>query len=789
MAAKLCTGGFSAGREGGVYALSGGVSKRRDPRMPKPPYTPKPLDTSSVKLDESLANLSDLLAENAHDMWAAASMKKGWKYGAKWSDQAKQHPQLRAYRDLPAAKRKNYRDGAVETLKSLAAMGYRIEAGENAAVLRTPEFEEKSRATLQAFKNSRLTLAALRRLWEERVPVIWSQNVDIYRRAVDAALKLGEGFVAFDIAAEGLQVFKGDLRLIQLQALALARTGAARRANSILEQLRRSGHQDEETLGLLARTYKDFWQLAVDPEEKRKNLKTSFQLYFEGYKRNRGYYSGINAASMGLIYGEKKQARQIAQDVKDLCLKSLAELAPDSGERYWLEATLAEAELILGNLSRAETYYRKGGTDTGMSSVVISRTRAQARLLLEHLGEDPHRLDACFKLPRIAVFSGHMFDTPARKQPRFPFALQEAVRAELRARLAELNVQVGYSSLACGGDMLFTELLIERDGEVNIVLPFRKDDFIRASVDILPGGNAVKRFENVIKDAASVTTLSELGDASDGAAYDFCNQALSGLALLKSRFLGMDVVPLVIWDERPGGGRGGTQTFVDYWQDKQQAHVEVIPLQKHLATYKVQPAREPAAPAATGSGGATTSTPGVGQEIKAMIFADIVGFTRLHETQIPSFVTHFLGKVAELMDQLPHPPIHKNTWGDAVCAVFDQVSDAGIFALNMRDLVRNTDWSQFGLPRDLNIRIALHAGPVFPCYDPVLKKLTFNGSHVNRTARIEPIAEEGQVYASEAFAALATADGVKEFMCDYVGTKQLAKKYGAIPVFLVRRTL
>jgi class 3 adenylate cyclase len=141
------------------------------------------------------------------------------------------------------------------------------------------------------------------------------------------------------------------------------------------------------------------------------------------------------------------------------------------------------------------------------------------------------------------------------------------------------------------------------------------------------------------------------------------------------------------------------------------------------------------------------------------------------------------------MDQLPHPPIHKNTWGDAVCAVFDQVSDAGIFALNMRDLVRNTDWSQFGLPRDLNIRIALHAGPVFPCYDPVLKKLTFNGSHVNRTARIEPIAEEGQVYASEAFAALATADGVKEFMCDYVGTKQLAKKYGAIPVFLVRRTL
>jgi class 3 adenylate cyclase len=91
------------------------------------------------------------------------------------------------------------------------------------------------------------------------------------------------------------------------------------------------------------------------------------------------------------------------------------------------------------------------------------------------------------------------------------------------------------------------------------------------------------------------------------------------------------------------------------------------------------------------------------------------------------------------------------------------------------------------LPNDLNIRIGLHAGPVFPCYDPVLKKQTFNGSHVNRTARIEPIAEEGQVYASEAFAALAAAEEVAEFTCDYVGTKQLAKKYGAIPVFLVRK--
>jgi class 3 adenylate cyclase len=176
------------------------------------------------------------------------------------------------------------------------------------------------------------------------------------------------------------------------------------------------------------------------------------------------------------------------------------------------------------------------------------------------------------------------------------------------------------------------------------------------------------------------------------------------------------------------------------------------------------------------------------QEIKAMLFADIVGFTKLTEMQIPPFVEHFMGKVAELMAQMKHPPIHKNTWGDAVCCVFDHVAEAGIFALDLRDMVRGTNWNQWSLPNELNIRIALHAGPVFACYDPVLNKLTYNGSHVNRTARIEPVAEEGQIYASQAFAALATAEGVAEFVCDYVGTKQLAKKYGAIPVFLVRRT-
>jgi hypothetical protein len=76
-------------------------------------------------------------------------------------------------------------------------------------------------------------------------------------------------------------------------------------------------------------------------------------------------------------------------------------------------------------------------------------------------------------------------------------------------------------------------------------------------------------------------------------------------------------------------------------------------------------------------------------------------------------------------------------------------------------------------------------------FDPVVRRIGFTGSHVNRAARIEPVAEPGQVYASEEFVAIAelgsavqrTGLGENEgsselgFACEYAGSKQLAKNY------------
>jgi class 3 adenylate cyclase len=746
-------------------------------------YTPRPLDTSKIHLTDEILRLAELFAENAHDVWAQERMAEGWKHGPLRDDAKKEHPCLVPYKKLPESEKRYDRTAALQTVRTLISLGYRKEQTPTDQLIQGGDLEERAKAVLARIKQPALTLSELRRMWEERLPIVWYRDVQIYRRGVDTALRMGESFLAFDMSVEGLLAFKDDLRLIQLQALALARTGATKRANALLEYLRRSGHQDEETLGLLARTHKDFWQISGDPHERQRHLKLSFDLYLDSYKRNRGYYSGINAATTGLIYGEKEIAQTLAREVLDICESTLEVIGPESGERYWLEATLAEAALILGDLKKAEAYYLRGCEQGTMNAVVVSRTRTQARLILEHVCGETNKLDHCFVLPRIAVFSGHMFDRPGRKEPRFPHTMEDAVREEVRARLESLNAQVGFSSLACGGDLIFAESLLERGGEVNIVLPFRKEDFKESSVEIMPGSNWGARFEHVMENAATVIVLNEVGDPHDAAAYEFCNQALSGLALLKSQVLGMDVAPLAVWDGRPGDGAGGTQSFIDYWRKKRESTVEIIPVEVGGKTV----ARSKPLDYQTERLHRSDLIKAPPMEIKAMIFADVVGFTKLNETQIPLFVDKFLGSIADCLARQPNQPAYKNTWGDAVCCAFDHVRDAGVFGLDLRDLVIQTDWSQFGLPRELSIRIALHAGPVFPCTDPILGKRTYNGSHVNRTARIEPIAEEGQVYASEAFSALATAEGVKEFNCDYVGTKQLAKKYGAIPVFLVRR--
>lgn len=90
-------------------------------------YQPKPIDTSSVTLPEDLLALTERLAENAHDIWARQRIAEGWTYGPNRDDAAKKHPDLVPYCQLPEPEKEYDRNAAMETLKAIVALGYRIE--------------------------------------------------------------------------------------------------------------------------------------------------------------------------------------------------------------------------------------------------------------------------------------------------------------------------------------------------------------------------------------------------------------------------------------------------------------------------------------------------------------------------------------------------------------------------------------------------------------------------------------------------------------------------------------
>ncbi|MBM3274990.1 MAG: adenylate/guanylate cyclase domain-containing protein, partial [Candidatus Sericytochromatia bacterium] len=241
---------------------------------------------------------------------------------------------------------------------------------------------------------------------------------------------------------------------------------------------------------------------------------------------------------------------------------------------------------------------------------------------------------------------------------------------------------------------------------------------------------------------------------------------------------------LAVWDGHPGDGPSGTEAQIRVWQAAG-FDVDVVDLTAITrSTGLLRPGGEGhPVPAPE-----TADPPDFQQRVMAMLFADAVGYSQLNEEQIPIFVREFLGSVAHLLDRSPHKPVMKNTWGDAVFFVFEGIENAGALALDLRDRIRGTDWVAHGLPERMNLRIALHAGPVYGFTDPVTAHPNFSGTHVSMAARIEPITPPGEVYCSEPFAVLAATRGVTAFACDHVGRTPLAKKYGIFPTYHLRRT-
>ncbi len=95
-------------------------------RQVKQMYQPKPEDTSEVILSEEILNMTEMIARNTHENWAKNKMDDGWTYGEELDEEKRTHPCLTEYDNLSEEDKDYDRVTAMETIKLLLKMGYKI---------------------------------------------------------------------------------------------------------------------------------------------------------------------------------------------------------------------------------------------------------------------------------------------------------------------------------------------------------------------------------------------------------------------------------------------------------------------------------------------------------------------------------------------------------------------------------------------------------------------------------------------------------------------------------------
>ncbi|MBT3568431.1 MAG: hypothetical protein HN494_06265 [Opitutae bacterium] len=611
-------------------------------------------------------------------------------------------------------------------------------------------------------------------------------------------IDVGDSLLAYDVAKVGLKKFPEDRTLSQKAASALINAGSPLKATHILEELVAVGDRDVEAHSLLASAYKDLWQYASDPESKKRYAELAIARYKEGFsttsfdafKQSRvkdvgtEYYPCINVAFMYLLSGDAEEARSYSTRALEICRN----LKLNSLGDYWSQATTGEAYLIEGELDASLEAYAEAVAMPDAEPAKIATTRTQA-IQIASAYEDPmvlEQITGVFPQTGIIACSGHVIDKKGGSI-RFPSEAEALAKVEIEAALDKLDCSYGFSSAACGTDILFIEAMLARGGEVHVFLPFNKKDFIETSVR-RAGGNWVQRFERALDKAQYVHYVTEEEYLGDDTLFELCNDVLVGFAAMRAHTLDEDPKLLVLWNGE-GGSTGGTGQLVTRWS-KRFGPPEIIDSTQMLASASIEstPVRKSGEtqPAFLVAASRTAET-GPVRLVKTMLFADVQGFSKLPDSDSPVYVEQFLGGLASLLDKQSRRPAFINTWGDAIFCVFDEVEDGLAFALDLRDFVSQTDWSEKGLPFDFDIRIALHAGPAYAAHDPLLRRTNFFGSHVNKAARIEPIALPGCVYVSETVAGLLSF-GHDDFDFEYVGNIELAKGFGSFPIYLLQRS-
>ena len=396
--------------------------------------------------------------------------------------------------------------------------------------------------------------------------------------------------------------------------LVLGRLGKTHEAKVHMTRVAEQYAQDTEAQGILGRVYKDLWQLEWKDTEKLKERQQQAVVssgyiagavgsYLFATRKHLDYYNGINVVSLLKLLehlhiatgdepvdckiGNWEDLISVVRFAAQCALERIVPGSEHEQDAVWALATLGELELVAGDADKARKLYSQAAYAPGTTYFQINsmldqvylfesldfRPKAatgvknvleQRRTVLQQESGGLNKSTPRFK--KVVVSSGHMIDTPARSDERFPPRKAGKVRERIAEQLETWDIGAGDLAI-CGGargaDILFAELCAERGTTVWLFLALPEGEFLEQSVR-LPDSDWEQRFF-ALRERVGVGVspqIERLKSPPKGASvFSRNNLWIINTARVEANDP-KNLYAVLVWDEIPtGDGPGGTSDF------------------------------------------------------------------------------------------------------------------------------------------------------------------------------------------------------------------------------------
>jgi tetratricopeptide (TPR) repeat protein len=181
-----------------------------------------------------------------------------------------------------------------------------------------------------------------------------------------------------------------DPYILQQLALATYKSDGSeaglRRAHAVLQKLHPETSKDPETLGIWGAIHKRLWARTQD----RAMLDEAVQAYETAFSVRNDHYSGTNYAYILDVrasvtegddaVADRVTAKRVRQRVIAECQEQLKEPELKPAERYWAEASMAEAFFGIGETEKSRSILAEAETIAPEQWMVQSTTEEMQKL-------------------------------------------------------------------------------------------------------------------------------------------------------------------------------------------------------------------------------------------------------------------------------------------------------------------------------------------------------------------------------------------------------------------------